>query len=419
MVLYLYQNHYCLINKDNKAKGIEEIKKNFTKIKISCNDKNVKDIKNYVVNTSTVNEDSTFFWDLEGSPNKLGYFEPWAAGIVRIKDVENILGDALNSEENVNQLKLEELNNNVEIFEGIRTCLTDMFKYLGNINYLESATLIAHNGAKFDMWLLLAKSKFKPYKILEVGGGLIEVRYTNPFTSNENQELIKQSFMKKTRKKNLKGDFLQKLIFIDSYKHCKYSLESMCKTFKIPMNLRKSKLDHENHTLENYKSKRDEWDPYLRLDVISAACCVLKYSKVMMDVVGQNMSSCLTIPSLTLKGWFKHLTHEEEEPIHTHTDPYVRDFIRKSIKGGRVFAAIRDFNSPLWNKILEILNKHADPNLPNFTQKGIPELLKWYNMNPTLFEIREEIKNLKQCDDDFLMAFVAVEKIILFCIIEI
>lgn len=45
----------------------------------------------------------------------------------------------------------------------------------------------------------------------------------------------------------------------------------MCKSYNLPRNIRKTSLDHEGVTKDNWKQQRNEWKPYLNLDVISLA----------------------------------------------------------------------------------------------------------------------------------------------------
>ena len=92
MILYLYENHFCLIAVNNKTKGIKEIRDNFKKEYTCCNDKNVSSIANYKIYTDIVKEDDTFAWDLEACPNSDNdhYFQEYAAGIISLKDVTKI-----------------------------------------------------------------------------------------------------------------------------------------------------------------------------------------------------------------------------------------------------------------------------------------------------------------------------------------
>ena len=47
------------------------------------------------------------------------------------------------------------------------------------------------------------------------------------------------------------------------------------------------------------------------------------------------MKECLSLPGL---GWknFNSLRNEEDEPIYTYDDKYMRWFVRQSIKSGRI-----------------------------------------------------------------------------------
>jgi hypothetical protein len=156
-----------------------------------------------------------------------------------------------------------------------------------------------------------------------------------------------------------------------------------------------------------------------------------------MELVGQNMSSCISSPALTLKGWYDHYIKAHNK-IHTHTDKYIRWFIRKSVYGGRVFATIKNFTSQLWINIQDILLEYQAP------KDDIASQMKWYEtevVKPAIgilkkkygisdldkilkicddsdgsdgsevvnkfFEIRKKIKELQKTDDDFLMAFDA------------
>jgi hypothetical protein len=339
---------------------------------------------------------------------------------------------------------------------------------------LEKPILIAHNGSGFDNWLLMTEENieerivgficeefraagFIPHKILKTTQGIIDITITNKYTSLQNQELFKRQFAEKKGIKDVSkitGDFYQKITFRCSMQHLRQSLKKLGESFKIPKNLRKLELDHDGITLKNYAEKQEECQPYLKKDLISHGCVILKYSKIMMDLVGQNMSSCITSSSLTLKGWYNHYMNENpENKIHTHTDKYIRWFIRKSVFGGRVFATRKEFRSQLWRNIRKILIEYRSAGTKHTKmKKAIASLMKWYReeiMKPAIdvlekesgisdsdnekelekllewcynkaehtilqnenvsrfLEIRNKIKALPKMDDDFLMAFDA------------
>ena len=60
----------------------------------------------------------------------------------------------------------------------------------------------------------------------------------------------------------------------------------------------------------------------------------------MQKMSGFGIKDCLTEASL---GWKCFGTYNKDREFYTFNDKYVRDFIRKSIKGGRVGAFVRYF----------------------------------------------------------------------------
>ena len=94
-------------------------------------------------------------------------------------------------------------------------------------------------------------------------------------------------------------------------------------------------MDHDGIDENNCRDKKDEWSPYVKNDVLCTAFSCSRYIKAMEEVTGFSMKDCLSLPRL---GWnyFNSLRTEEDEPIHTYNDKYMRWFVRQSIKGGRV-----------------------------------------------------------------------------------
>ena len=80
----------------------------------------------------------------------------------------------------------------------------------------------------------------------------------------------------------------------------------------------------------------------------------------MEETTGFSMKDCLSLPGLGWK-YFNRLTTEEDEPIYTYNDKYVRWFVRQSIKGGRVCAFNQYFKSELiCDDILKIISEEID-----------------------------------------------------------
>ena len=105
---------------------------------------------------------------------------------------------------------------------------------------------------------------------------------------------------------------------------------------------------------------------------------------------GFGIKDCLTEASL---GWKRFGTYNKDREFYTFNDKYVRDFIRKSIKDGRVGAFNRYFESNHCENILNIIKKHLKIN-NNETSNIIDKYLKYINTKQdefkTEFENREK-----------------------------
>ena len=112
----------------------------------------------------------------------------------------------------------------------------------------------------------------------------------------------------------------------------------------------------------------------------------------MQKMSGFGIKDCLTEASL---GWKCFGTYNKNKEFYTFNDKYVRDFIRKSIKGGRVGAFNRYFESKQCEEILNIIKNHLKIN-NNEISKIVDEYLKFINIK------REEFKlKFENCEKDY------------------
>ena len=155
---------------------------------------------------------------------------------------------------------------------------------------------------------------------------------------------------------NGKKQIPQYLIFICGMTHLNYSLKKLGKTFELPKELLKTEMNHDEITADNYKDKKDIWLPYVKNDVLCTAYSYASYIKDMEEITGFSMKDCLSLPGLGWK-YFNSLRTEEDEPIYTYNDKYMRWFVRRSIKGGRVGAFNQYYKSKHCDDILKIINK--------------------------------------------------------------
>ena len=73
----------------------------------------------------------------------------------------------------------------------------------------------------------------------------------------------------------------------------------------------------------NWEIKKNDWLPYVKNDVLCTAYSYVRYNKCMEEITGFSMKDCLSLPGLGWK-YFNSLRTEEDEPIYTYNDKYMR-----------------------------------------------------------------------------------------------
>ena len=79
----------------------------------------------------------------------------------------------------------------------------------------------------------------------------------------------------------------------------------------------------------------------------------------MEELTEFGMKNSLTLPSLANK-YFNSLRDENDEPIYTYTDPFMRKFVRKAIKGGRCNAFNQHYKSEISDEVFNIISKELN-----------------------------------------------------------
>ena len=115
-------------------------------------------------------------------------------------------------------------------------------------------------------------------------------------------------------------------------------------------------MNHNDIGGDNYKDKKDIWLPFVKNDVLCPAYSYARYIKAMEEKAGFSMKGCLSLPGLGWK-YFSSLRTEEDEPIYTYNDKYMRWFFRQSIKGRRVCAFNQYCKSKHFDDIKKIMSK--------------------------------------------------------------
>ncbi|ESP04578.1 hypothetical protein LOTGIDRAFT_170670 [Lottia gigantea] len=123
------------------------------------------------------------------------------------------------------------------------------------------------------------------------------------------------------------------------------------------------------------------------------------------------MSNNLTAPSLSLKGWYylyhydkemveeewyettrmvaKHTEKENIEKVYSHTNPFIRNFIRRSIKGGRVSANRKSFETNKMDEIRNVLKEYISQTEMNIRERKVED--RFYDVL-TSVDIQEIVK---------------------------
>ena len=129
----------------------------------------------------------------------------------------------------------------------------------------------------------------------------------------------------------------QNLHFKCGMTHLNYSFKNLGKTFKLQKELLKTEMNHAEIDYNNYKDKKDEWLDYVKQDVLCTAFSYALYCKAVEETTGFSMKDCLSAPGLIWRK-FNSMRDDNDEPIYTCNEKYMRNFVGQSIEGGRVCA---------------------------------------------------------------------------------
>ena len=120
-------------------------------------------------------------------------------------------------------------------------------------------------------------------------------------------------------------------------------------------------MEHDEIYEDTWEARENEWLPYVKIDVLSTAFCFARYTMGMEELTGFGMKNSLTLPSLANK-YFSSLRDENDEPIYTYTHPFMRNFVRKAIKGGGCNAFNQHYKSEFSDEVFNIISKELNVN---------------------------------------------------------
>ena len=181
--------------------------------------------------------------------------------------------------------------------------------------------LHAHNGSGLDTWIVLSNLSCDKRVVNKIKNGKV-IFELNVFNG----------YIEKNKKQT--PQYLQ---FRCGMTHLNYSLKKLGKTFKLQKELLKTEMNHDEIDGKKYTDKINEWLPYVKNDVLCTVFSYARFVKAMEEITGFSMKDCLSLPGLGLK-YFNSLRTEQDEPIYTYNDKYMRWFVRQAACGGRVCA---------------------------------------------------------------------------------
>ena len=199
--------------------------------------------------------------------------------------------------------------------------------------------LVAHNSSGFESWVVINSlvKEITELKIIKTARRLISLSFRCG-SKIVNTVEVPQYFK-----------------FTCSKSHKKGSLEKIGKEYGLQPELLKGEIEHSIINKNNFAELRHIWEPYLISDVLLLAFIFARHSMEMQKMSGFGIEDCLTEASL---GWICFGTYNKDREFYTFNDKYVRNFIRKSIKGGRVAALNRHFESNQCEEILNTIKKN-------------------------------------------------------------
>ena len=370
--LFLFNNHFCVIWKSEKVsfkQAIRELEENFKMVDNYITEENVNSHFKYEFTPKKINSHLTNFivYDLE--THNTDRARPYCISFYRLSKIS---GRYDRDREELDKCKKDTI-----VFDGdncVEKALDFCLKLKGEERKTVNNKIVeynlqmhAHNGSGFDTWIILNNRPCDRRivgDIIKNGKGIILLKVFNGYIEKNKKQIP------------------QYLIFGCGMTHLNYSLEKLGKTFKLQKELLKTKMNHDEVYSDTWRDKKSEWLDYVKNDVLCTVFCYASYSKAMEEITGFSMKDCLSLPGLVWKYFINLRTEEEDEPIYTYNDKYMRWFVRQSIKGGRVCAFNQFYKSNHYDDIKRILSKKlgVKGNIYDIIEEYLRYKKKYYDM---------------------------------------
>ena len=105
-------------------------------------------------------------------------------------------------------------------------------------------------------------------------------------------------------------------------------------------------MNHDEVYSDTWKDRKSASLDYVRKDVLCTAFSYARYCEAMEKKTGFSLKDCLSLPGLGCK-FFNSLRTEEDEPIFTNNDKYMRWFVRQLLKEDKYVLLINIINQKI------------------------------------------------------------------------
>ena len=315
--LFLFNNHFCVIWKSEGVsfkQAIKELKDDFKLVDNFITEENVKSHFEYKFIPKKIESHLTNSITYDLQTHNTDRARPYVFCFYRLSK----LGGRYNRD--LTPSEIEKCRKDTIAFDGYNCvekaldfCLKIKEEYKDKKGKVLEYNLQLHaqNGSGFDTWIVLNNLSCdkRIVKIIKNGKGIIELKVLNDYIEKNKKQIP------------------QYLHFRCGMTHLNYSLKKLGKAFKLQKELLKTEMNHDEVDGNKNKDKINEWLPYVENDVLCTAFSYARYIKAMEEITGFSMKDCLSLPGLGLK-YFNSLRTEEDEPIYTYNDKYMRWFVR-------------------------------------------------------------------------------------------
>ena len=348
--LFIYNNLFCLIWKSDGIsfeKAITELKDNFKIVDNVVFDKHVKSFIKNEYNPTKVKSPLTniVVYDLE-TFNKIRAV-PYCSCIYKLSKISGKYHRDISEQEHQKCL------HDCVVFKGtdcVNEILDHVLSFKGEPKKIRNEIveynlyLIAHNGSGFDSYVVLNNlpQRRSVVKLVKNGAGIVTLKIFNGYV-DQNKKIP------------------QYVHFRCGRVHINKSLKKIGESFKLQESLLKKELEHDEIFGGTWEEIENEWLPYVKNDVLSTAFCYARNTMGMEELNEFGMKNSLTLPSLANK-YFNSLRDENDEPIYLYTETFMRNFVRKAIKGGRCNAFNQHYKSEISDEVFNFISKELNVN---------------------------------------------------------